>query len=790
MKPTIPVSLRIPLVLGLSSWLTGCGLELLGTVQRLQTQATTSKSGLPLGALPSWPVSLKVGLGEVSATLGEFVKPGEGDLPLLEMEDGRYEVRLKPITFAGFDLGKVLSAGTPTRDIPIPTRGLSEKTPDAFTTPTVTKTLEELKILEVTIPDPINQSIGTILELSRSADPVTANLARNITLPSPLTFPTTGDIPLDIGPITLGTTSRIALGASSKVVIPIRRDIGGPGSTDKLVPIVSGLRIESDKRLINKTWLDANPTVTLPADGFLEIPLDEGAVIAKDLEIHGGIRGTLLPGFRPVDLDNAQQISLEAGTVSVQIARFSLGRQASGSFNIPPVAQDFTDKFQALEDQGVQSPSDVTIGTGSIEVRVNNGFGLSSRIGFTVKGLEDSAGRTFQRAIFIPGTTRRGEPRIATRSISLAGAVLKSANIEVIPEVETIDTDERAIDIQNRYGADFDRLFPDAASMAQAARDLEVADGLAIFDGSAQISGTISLGSLQLDSLKGKLRPTRPTEISTQSFPLNLPADLLADDPATLSVQPASISLTIRLSNRSQLAGTVALNAEASIKDASRPVDLSRLPVPTLRPAEASGLSRDTIIELTESNSNLVDLIRAGASQLSVRGQVSIDTGETPVALSSRDRITGSVLASVPLSVIVKGQRTQELEARPLGLDAATRKQLEQGLVERVALLPRVENGLKIPLAVDLLISSQANPYRDTAALVKHLELGDGPETASVLELVRDEIPALSAAKTLGVRIRAGDGQTRKVTLRSTDGLRIQLGVALKVRIKPDSLGP
>jgi hypothetical protein len=787
-KPSIPVSLRIPLVVGLTSWLTGCGLELLGTVQRLQTQATTSKSGLPLGALPSWPVSVKVGLGEVSATLGEFIQPGQGDLPLLEMEDGRYEVRLKPIEFAGFDLGKVLGAGTPTRDIPIPTRGLNEKTPDAFRTPTVTKSVADLKILDVVIPS-IGVSIGNIIEQSRSADPVTANLARNLTLPMDLTFPTTGDIPLDIGPIALGTTSRIALGAGSKVVIPIRRDIGGPDSSAKLVPIVSGLRIESDKRLINKTWLDNNPTATLPVDGLLEIPLDEGAVIAGDLEIHGGIRGTLLTGFRPVDLDNAQQITLEAGTASVRIARFSLVRQASGSFNIPPVSQDFTDKFNALEDQGVQSPSDITIGTGSIEVRVSNGFGLSSRIGFTVKGLEDASGQTFQRAIFIPGATRRGEPRIATRSISLAGAVLKSPSIEVVPEVETIDTDERAIAIQNRYGADFDRLFPDAATMARAAQDLEVPDGLAIFDDTAQISGTISLGSLQLDSLKGKLRPTRPTEISTQSFPLNLPADLLAEDPATLSVQPASISLTIRLSNRSQLAGTVALNAEAIVQGQSRPVDLSRLPVPTLRPAEASGLSRDTSIELTESNSNLVDLIRAGARQLSVRGQVRIDTGETPVTLSSRDRIGGSVLAAVPLSVIVKGQRTQELDARPIGLDAGTRKQLEQGVVERVALLPRVENGLKIPLSVDLLISSQANPYRDTAALVKRLELGDGPETASVLELVRDEIPALSTAKTLGVRIRAGDGQTRKVTLRSTDGLRIQLGVALKVRIKPDSLG-
>ncbi len=780
----------LALTLTLSLLLAGCGLELLGTAQRLQSQGASSRGGFPLGALPSWPVNLKIGIGEVSASLGDFIKPGEGELPLLEMEDGRYEVRLAPIDFAGFDLGQVLSAGTPTRDIPIEPRGLSENVPDTFATPVFTKTVQSLGILDVEVETGTilgSRTIRDIIAVSKTPGPL-GELAASFQIPLDLTFPSEGDVPLRIGPINLNTASRIALGAQSKVVIPIRRNIGAPDSSSLILPIVSGLRITSEGRLINATWLEGNPTVALPENGLLEIPLDEGAVIASTLRIDGGIRGTLKKDFRPTSLDDAQQITLDAGTASVKIARFSLGRQASGSFNIPAVSQDFGDKFKSLEDQGVQAPSDIQIGTGSIDIRVSNGFGLSSRIGFTVRGLEDENGKTFQRAIFIPGTIKSGEARVATRSISLAGAVLKASSISVIPEVETIATDDRANEIQSRYAADFDTSFPDTASRTKAARDLEVPDGLAVFDRGAQISGTISLGSLQLDSLRGKLRPSKPTEISSQSFPLNLPADLLTDDPATLSVQPASISLTLRLTNRSQLSGTVALAAEASVKGSNRAVDLSRLPVPTLRPAETVGLSRDTIVELTESNSNLVDLIREGANRLTVSGRVLIDTGDTPVVLSSRDRISGSVIAAVPLTVTVKGQRTQELAASPLGLDAGTRKQLEQGLVERVALLPRIENGLKIPLSVELLLSSQSNPYSDTAALVKRLDMGDGPETSSVLELKQDEIPALAAAKTLGVRIRVGDGQSRKLTIRSSDTIRVKLAVALKLRVKPSAL--
>ena len=775
--------------------LTGCGLELLGTVQRIQATGTSKKGNPWLEALPSWPVNLKVGLGEASRSLGDFIQPGQGELPLLEMEDGHYEVRLKPIAFDGFDLGAVLSAGTPTNDIAIDPVGIAEKTPDSFKTPSFTRSLDDLQILSL----PVNVApLGTltiqqIIDLANTTDPTKTferDLARGFTLPTDLTFPSAGSVPLDIGPVDLKTTSRIALGANSRLLIPVTRNIGGADS-HLVAPVVNGLRIESNGKLINKEWLDLHPSVVLPLAGDLEVPLDEGAEIAGSLEIHGGIQGALLAGFHPVNLNSAQQIVLSEGTASVKIARFSLGGQASASFPLKSYTQDFSEKFNALESKGIQEVSQIRIGTGSIELRVSNGFGLSSRLGFTIRGLLDSDGQLFKRAVFIPGSLAHGTPRVATRSISLAGAILTSASISVSPEAETIATDDRANDIQLRYSADFDAIFPDTPARATAAAELEIPDGLAIFEPDAKLQGTITIGSMQIESLQGKLRPSQPTTLPQKSFPIDLPRDLVAtaNDPASLSVQPASISLTLRLENRSQLAGTVDLQASARVDGATRSVDLSRIPVPTLRPAEAVGLSGVTVIEVTESNSNLVDLIRMGARELSVGGEVRIDSGATPVTLTARDRISGSVLAAIPLSVNVQGSRTHDIQPPiPLNLDSVTRSQFEKGLVERLALMTQIENGLHIPLKMELRISAQTNPYQDGAALIKLLDFGDGASTASTLELTQEELPVLMAARTIGVRIRAGDGAPRSLTLRSSDALRIRLMLAMKLRVKPSVL--
>lgn len=721
------------LLVAVSVLSTGCGFELFQTASRLA-------SGNAIGALPSWPVDLKAGLGDASLPISKLLETG-GSVPLIVGDDKTYTLRPDAQEIPAVKVGDNLKVGAqapltfPAQTLPDPPLQQSLAGP--------TLTLDDLGITSLAIGP--GMTIGDAIANPALPDPTA--------MPSTVAF----DQPQS-STVSLADLRKAKLAAGSKLTLTVVNQIAGDGTADQdsMGMQLASLTIKSGSTVLNQTWLAANPTVDLKT-GTIQVDLDADRIIAGSLTITFNARGQVPAGFNLKRLDGAQKISIGIGT-DIEIKAISLPAKS-----FPAVSQGID--IPTPPDLGIGSISNIKIASGSISLRLTNGFGVNATMSIALDGVKDASGSSFVSSVLIPagGVT----PAVKDVELDLAGATITGTRVGVTIRGQSYDT---------------------RAAAPEIPASLVLPEEMAVYQPGQSLSGSATVGALTFESISATLNRTVP--ISSSSTPIDLPKEF-----KDLGIGFARVSIQLKINNKSQLPGVLALDAKAVLADGST-LPLTYTGNRTMEPALAVGDVKTSVLDINETNSNLIALLNAGAKELQFGGTVAINSGTTPVTLTRHDELSGQVAVAVPLSVIFPAMGPDQAvkpydikPASPLNLDQSTRDRLGQGLVSRFAITAMIDNGLRLPLVLNLLFSQTDDPYADPAPVTKSLALGDGDSTqTSLIELTAAEMNFFKEAKSIGFRLTSPGTKGKPVSLRSTDELRIRLLAELKLKVSASAM--
>lgn len=730
-----PISLRLISLAALSALVvTGCGLELIQTVGRLGSGGATS-------ALPSWPLDMKVGLGEANLPLSKLVKKSATQ-PLSVEADQTYALRPDAKEIPAFKVADSLTVPATSSTVPAPMPSMPSLEQHGLSGPTISFASLNLASQPSGIP---GLTIGDVMNTPGSPD---------AQLPAPLSF-TPDPQNKSVG---LGQLRGAQLDAGSVITLKVRTDLGGDDR--HLVQLqLKDLKIESGFEDLNETWRATHPTVTLRDGDEIAVTLDADKVVAGALRISFRSEGTLQTGLRLKQFSDAQKLSTEIDSV-LKIKAISLAAQA-----IPTSTQSIG-ALKMPEDGEIHSISAVTVASGSITLKVKNGYGFHTRLNLGLTGIVDAQGQPLSAIAEIPAGLPLSE---SLHEIPLAGASLTGEPIAATLSGRTFDTEDGV-----------DRLPAGLAPLP---------GGMAPFRTSPTFEAEVAISPLLIDSARAVVKKT--ITVATASTPVELPKEF-----TSVGVELRRVSLQLQLDNRSRLSGEVRPAIQAVLKDGSVRA-MTYTGNKAFSGSETRGVTRTSVLDINETNSNLVELLNAGASSLVTGAEVVIDTQGVAVPLTRDDQVSGKLAIAVPLSLVFKemgpGKAAPPYDHKPttpLTLDAATKARIAQGQVERLAITAEVDNGLRIPLDINLLFSKQDDPFSDPAPLVRTLSLGDGSATArSLLDFAAADIPFFQEAKTVGLRLTSPGTNGQAVAMKSTDALRLRLVAMVKVRVSAQAFG-
>lgn len=721
-----PLSRLLWFVILVACLLSGCGLELIQTMAHLS-------SGNPVNMLPSWPVDMKVGLGAADLPVSSFVS-SSSTLPLAIDPDKTYVLTPDGKAIDPVKLGdKLVVPAQATRSIFSQT--ITVPNPNqSITGPTLT--LDSLGITSLAFgASTLGWAIDNAPDPTGMPSTVAFNQPQNQT-------------------VSLGSLRRAKLGAGSTLTLKITNTVGGAHQAE-LGLTLGSLLVESNGIDLDQVWRGANPSVSLATDS-ITVTLDPGRIISGALTITFSTSGQIPAGYNIKNLQRSQAVVINSITTNFNLAAISLPSQSLSS-----TTQSIDLPVTTLASQGISNLSNIKIATGSIVLHLTNGLTLNSQLTLELDGILNTSGAIYTKTFTI-GASSSTDLVVPLAGTTLTGTASGSTHVDVKLTGQTLDTETVAPAIDP---------------------SLVLPQGMATYQATQSLAASFELPELDLDSLMAELN--RTVAIPTASTSVSLPQQLQA-----LKVGFARISIQLQVNNQSQLPSDLALDAKAVLNDGSvRP--LTYTGGHAIQPATAIGDTVVSTIAINETNSNIVDLLNAGIKELDFGGTVTLSTGATPVVISRLDQLSAKVGISVPLSLIFPeigvGKTVPPYDikpASPLNLDDSTKAKLSQGLVSQVALTAAIDNGLHIPLGLDLLISKQGDPYADAAPMVKALALGDGSATqVSLIQLNSDEIASLKDAKTLGFRISSPGTNGKPVSLHSTDALHIRLLAELKLRV-------
>lgn len=713
--------------------LNGCGIELFQTASRLA-------AGNPLSALPSWPVDLKAGLGEASLPVSRLIA-SSSQVPLVVGDDKTYVLAPEPQTIPAVKVGDNLKV-----DAQAPMTFPAQTLPDPPLQQTLagpSLTLQDLGI--TSIPISPTKTIGDAI-----ADPTLPD-------PTPMLATVAFDQPQS-STVSLTDLRKAKLDAGSRLTLTVVNQIAGDGTPDQasMAMTIQDLRIVSNGVVLNQAWLATHPTVALTS-GTIPVDLDADQILMGSLSISFHAKGQVPLGFNLKKLSSAQTISISLGT-DIKIKAISLPAKA-----FPAVSQAFDVPIPA--GQGIGSISDIKIASGSVAMRLTNGFGVNATMSIALEGVRDASGAPFITSVLIPAGGATAS--IKDVDLDLAGAVIASTHVGIKITGQSYDTEAVAPEIP---------------------ASLVLPEKMAVYAAGQSLSGNATVGALAFESVSATLDRTVP--ISSSSTPINLPKEF-----KDLGIGFARVSIQLKIHNKSQLPGLFSLDAKAVLPDGTT-MPLTYTGSLAMEPAAAIGDVKTTLIDINERNSNLISLLNAGAKELQFGGCVSINSGTTPVQLTRYDELSGQVAVSVPLSVVFPAMGLDQAikpydikPATPLNLDASTKERLANGMVSRFAITAMIENGLHLPLVLNLLFSQSDDPYADASAVTKSLALGDGLTTqTSLIELTAAEMAFFKEARTIGFRLTSPGTHGKAVSLRSTDELRIRLLAQLKLKVSASAM--
>lgn len=727
-----PLIRLFTLLVAASLLLTGCGFELFQTASRLA-------SGNPVNALPSWPVDLKAGLGEASLPVSKLLESG-GSVPIVVGADQTYALEPDAQEIPTIKVGDNLKVDAqdpitfPAQTLPDPPLAQSLSGPRL--------TLDDLGITSLSVPP-----FGTVQDAIDS--PITP-----ILMPASVPFPSQTQSKTT----SLSDLRKAKLDAGSQITLDIVNQVAGAGTADQasLGMEIENLVVKSGGTVLNQTWLDAHPAIPLTS-GTVAIDLDPDVVIAGSLTISFKTKGQLPVGFNVKSLDGSQQIAIDLD-LDIKIKAISLPAKAF------PTVSDGLD-LPMPSDLGIGSISNIQIASGSIRLHLENGFGVNAAMTVTLSGIKEADGDPYIRSIVIPagGLT----PAVKEVDLDLAGATIVGTHVGVTISGQSYDTE---------------------AVSPEIPANLVLAGGMAVYQAGQSLSGSATVQALAFESLSATLNRTVP--ISSSSTPISLPKEF-----KDLGIGFARVSIQLKINNKSQLPGVLALDARAVLADEST-MPLTYTGNAVMEPAAAIGDVRTSIIDINETNSNLISILNAGAKELQFGGNVTINSGTSLVTLTRYDELSGQVAVSVPLSVIFPAMGLDQAvkpydvkPASPLNLDASTKERLAQGLVSRFVITALIDNGLHLPLVLNLLFSQTDDPFSDPAPVTKSLALGDGTSTqTSQIELTATEMAFFKDAKYVGLRLTSPGTNGQAVSLRSTDELRLRLLAELKLKVSASAV--
>ncbi|MBO9542270.1 hypothetical protein J7643_16900 [bacterium] len=730
-----PVPLRlISLAAFTALCVTGCGLELIQTVGRLGNGAATS-------ALPSWPVDLKVGLGEATLPLSKLAE-ASSSLPLSVEADQTYALRPDPKEIPAYKVAEALTVPATASAVPAPMPSMPALEQHGISGPALSFASLNLSNLPSGAP---GLTIGDVIHTPGAPD---------VQLSDPIPF--TPDP--QVKSVGLGQLRGARLDAGSVITLKVQSDLGGDDR--HLVRLaLRDLTITSGDEDLNETWRVANPTVILQDGDTIAIPLDADKVVAGGLRISFRAEGALRAGLRLKQFSDAQRLSTSVDS-TLRIKAISLAAQA-----IPTSTQSIG-TLKVPEDGEIHSISQVTVASGSLTLKVRNGYGFHTRLNLGLSGIVNAQGQPLSAIADIPAGLPLSESR---HEIPLSGTRLTGEPVTATLSGRTFDTEDGV-----------DRLPSNLAPLSGR---------MAAFRTDPPFEAEVAISPLVIDSARAVVKKT--ITVATASTPVELPKEF-----TRLGVELRRVGLQLRLDNRSQLSGEVRPTIQAVLKDGSVRT-LNYTGNTTFSGSETRGVTRTSVLDINETNSNLMELLNIGAKSLVTGAEVVIDTQGAAVPLTRDDQVSGKLAIVVPVSLVFKeigpGKEAAPYDLRPatpLTLDAATKARLAQGQVERLAIAAEVDNGLRIPVDLHLLFSKQDDPFADPSPLVRTLSLGDGSATArSLLDFAAGDLPFFQEAKTVGLRLTSPGTKGQPVTLKSTDALRVRLVALLKVRVSAQAFG-
>ena len=312
-------------------------------------------------------------------------------------------------------------------------------------------------------------------------------------------------------------------------------------------------------------------------------------------------------------------------------------------------------------------------------------------------------------------------------------------------------------------------------------KDTGPAGTLMALDGSHSLSGRVVLRApLRFRAIEVPV--SRNIAIPVSSLPIQLP-DLISDQGFNLQ----DVVLRLDLQNASALAGTVDLDVKASIPGGGELLLRDNAGQPVRLPIVAN---QANAIRITSQNSNLMALLNAKPTSLSVGGAITVDSKGQAVRLTATDSLEGSLGVEIPLTFTFPpfggSAEKPAIEVKPptaLTFTSQNRGHLDR--VERATLKLTIDNGWSVPLDVDLLFSATSDPFTDPEAHVKSLSLGNpstGFRVANEVTLEGESLDRFRKASMLGLRLRS-PGAATPVTLFRGSSLRLNLGVAFKAQV-------
>jgi hypothetical protein len=307
------------------------------------------------------------------------------------------------------------------------------------------------------------------------------------------------------------------------------------------------------------------------------------------------------------------------------------------------------------------------------------------------------------------------------------------------------------------------------------------AGALFALDGSQSLSGTmVLLAPLSFKSVEVPIR--REVQLPATVTPLQMPA-FLADH----GIQLEDVILRLYLLNRSGLGADVALDVSAKLPagPAMGLTDKAGQPIAlTLSPNQAQDF------QINAANSNLLELLNAKPTELTLGGKVTVDSKGQAVRISSTDKLEGRLSVEIPLTVtfpaLGKDSGAPAITVRPpISLPFAGDSGAQLKMVERAVLTVAVNNGWNVPLDLELLFSAQSDPFADADAFRHTIALGnphEGYQVKNELVLEGESLDRFRAAKLLGLRVTS-QGSGTPVTLFRGSAFRVDLGVTFKANV-------